>query len=163
MYDVVAHGAVMVGSEFGAAVARVYKSFRVASKDQKSRFRLILDRLSQAKRRQRLEDKILDLGIALEMLLLRDNASKDQLSQSFRLCGAWLLGKTAEQRHALYTNLKHLYLFRSEVAHGGVLSRRSYATAETHYIDYQTIAEDVCTKIICDGEPKWEMLLLGVS
>lgn len=162
-YDVVTHGTVTAGVELGEQVAKLYAAFRKATKDQKSRFRIILDRLSQAKRRRKLEDKILDLGITLEMLLLPDNSNKDQLSQSFRLRGSWLLGKNSEERHLLYALLKELYGYRSEVAHGGALSGKSHASSAEKYPDFERVAEDACTKIICDGEPQWETLLLGAT
>jgi hypothetical protein len=161
LYDVVTHSVVSAGPELGEQVAKLYAAFRKAPPDQKSRFRIILDRLSQAKRRHKLEDKILDLGITLEMLLLRDNSNKDQLSQSFRLRGSWLLGKTPEDRRSLYHLLKELYGYRSEVAHGGVLLKQSRAGAAEKYQEFEKIAEDACARIICDGEPKWEALLLG--
>ena len=160
-YDVVTHGTVEAGPELGAQVTRLHAAFRKLPKEQKYRFRVIFDRLSQAKHRQKLEDKILDLGITLEMLLLKDNSNKDQLSQSFRLRGSWLLGKNPEERHYLYTLLKELYQYRNEVAHGGVLSNKSRTSAGVKYREFEKVAEDACAKIICDGEPKWETLLLG--
>ncbi|WP_143277326.1 HEPN domain-containing protein [Bordetella genomosp. 9] len=88
------------------------------SASEKQRLLTVLRRLAQAKRRSDQSDKILDLCIALEMLLLSENKT-EQLSLSFRVRGAWLLGKDAAGRKTIYSNLKQLYTARSKVAHTG--------------------------------------------
>jgi hypothetical protein len=128
------------------------------------RIQRILYRLSQAKRRTQIEDKILDLGIALEMLLLQDNRNREQLSLSFRLRGSWLIGQSAEDRHEKYLRLRDIYNYRSDVAHGGMLCRGEEAKIENmrrSFPVYQRLAEDICQKIIKGGKPDWTRLVLG--
>jgi hypothetical protein len=133
---------------------------------EKMRIERILNRLSQAKRRTQIEDKILDLGIALEMLLLQDNSNREQLSLSFRLRGSWLMGQSPGDRHEKYRQLRDIYEYRSHVAHGGVLCGGEEAKIESvrrSFPEYQRLAEDICRKIITDGKPDWTRLILGKS
>lgn len=76
-----------------------------------------VQRLAQAKSRLDVEDAALDLGVALEMVLL--DGKVDQLSLAFRTRGAWLLGETPHERNEIFEALKRLYNLRSEVAHTG--------------------------------------------
>jgi hypothetical protein len=75
----------------------------------------VLSRPSQAKQRDQIEDKILDLGISLEMALLEDNKNNDQLSLSFGLRGSWLIAADYEERQLIYRQLREMYDFRSQV------------------------------------------------
>ena len=85
----------------------------------KQQLRIPMRRLNQAKRRQSLEDKALDLGVALESLFLHDNPSPEQISLAFRLRGAWMLGKGADDRTQIYAKLKEIYKCRSKAIHSG--------------------------------------------
>ena len=139
------------------------KSFKTLCDPEKLRIRRICSRLSQAKRRAQIEDKILDLGIAMEMLLLQDNGNNDQLSLSFRLRGSWLLGNSPANRVEIYRQLKDIYDFRSNVAHSGVLCKGDAVKIKTVRDDfpaYQAYAEDICRKIIQDGKPDWGKVVL---
>jgi hypothetical protein len=132
---------------------------------EKRRMERILNRLSQAKRRSQIEDKILDLGIALEMLLLQDNSNREQLSLSFRLRGSWLMGQSSEDRLEKYQQLRDIYNYRSDVAHGGVLHGGKEVEIESvrqSFPEYQRLAENICRKIIMDGKPDWTRLILGM-
>lgn len=90
-------------------INELLRAFYRLSPGNKMRMSRVLSRLSQAKRRKQIEDKILDLGIALEMALLEDNKNYDQLSLSFRLRGSWLIGSTNEERQIIYCKLKGNY------------------------------------------------------
>jgi len=83
-----------------------------------------IERLSLARRRTRIEDQYLDIGIALEMLLLRDLTENDPVSLPFRLRGAWLLGSNPEERRDLERVFKSIYSFRSMAVHEGRLKTR---------------------------------------
>ncbi len=164
IYDVLGYGtAQLLPSHVGMANALVM-AFEGLDDLEKARLRRILGRLSQSKRRSQIEDKILDLGIALEMLLLDDNASNEQLSLAFRLRGSWLLGRSVTERAALCENLRCLYRYRSQVAHSGALCRGKHAQMEEVrklYPEYQRIAEAVCQRVILEGAPDWNSLVLG--
>jgi hypothetical protein len=159
--DVVTRGRVVADVGLGQTVASLHKIFSVLSGSDKTRFRLVLDRLGQAKRRGQLEDKILDLGITLEMLLLPDNKSGDQLSQSFRLRGAWLVGRDPKERVAVCALLKTLYTLRSVVAHGGTFTKNQREEASMKGPEFEELAERVLCECLARPSIDWQELLLG--
>lgn len=124
----------------------------------------VLSRLSQAKRREQIEDKILDLGIALEMALLEDNKNNDQLSLSFRLRGSWLIASDYEERQLIYHQLRDIYNFRSQVAHSGALcgndAERIRAVRES-FQEYALLAERIVRQLIYKTNPDWLSVILG--
>lgn len=154
-------------SKISAASAQTINSmffhFQLKSEPEKARLQLILSRLSQAKRRIQVEDKMLDLGIALEMLLLDDN-EKDQLSLQFRLRGSWLIGQSSQDRIERWNLLQEIYNARSSVAHTGTLHKNNpikiqkIREALPKYLD---LAEAIFRKIIISGTPVWRDLVLG--
>ena len=141
----------------------VVSSISSCSSTEKARFDRVLSRLCQAKRRDRIEDKILDLGIALEMILLEDNKNNDQLSLSFRLRGAWFISDDAKDRRAVYSALRSIYEHRSQVAHSGVLCGNhpeKIQKVRESYGEYESIAERIIAKRILEGKPDWTRLIL---
>lgn len=125
IYDVLGFGSVHLLNEDAQCFKELYEKFHALTDKEKNRWRRILNRLSQSKRRLQIEDKILDLGIALEMMLLEDNNNNGQLSLSFRLRGSWLISESQEERIENYEMLKDIYNSRSQVAHAGLLSKVS--------------------------------------
>jgi len=163
-YDVFTYESAKLPSESKASIDTLLAKYDELSDLERARIQRILNRLSQAKRRAQIEDKILDLGIALEMLLLEDTPYYDQLALSFRLRGSWLLGKSPEDRVKKYQQLKEIYEYRSQVAHSGVLCKGVAAKMQSvrqSFSEYQSIAEDICQKIIKEGKPDWSRLVLG--
>lgn len=133
---------------------------KLPTKEQKI-IEIVLTRLSQAKRRTQLEDKILDIGLALEILLLNENTKDLQLAISFRLRGAWLLGKNRGEREQIYEQLKEVYNARSSVAHSGCLPQKNSQQISEHINTYIELAERMIVKVIENGWPKWDSLMLG--
>jgi len=147
------------------ALTQLVASFESRIDRDKEKLRLILSRLSQAKRRSQAADKVLDLGIALEMLLL-DEAKNDQISLLFRLRGSWLLGETLPDREKKYELLNSLYGARSAVAHNGSLPKKKkgdiHATNfQEVFPQYEALATDIAQKVIMHGWPNWKELVLG--
>lgn len=164
VYDVLVQGSTQIPSESKLLIDNLLKKYTEYKENERSRIQLILNRLSQAKRRAQIEDKILDLGIAMEMLLLEDNHNNDQLSLSFRLRGSWLTGKSADDRINKFELLKDIYSYRSQVAHSGVLCKGKATKIENvrkNFLEYQLLAEEICQKIIIEGKPDWNALVLG--
>ena len=129
-----------------------------------TRFTRVLSRLSQAKRREQIEDKILDLGIALEMALLEDNKNNSQLSLSFRLRGSWLIGSDHEERQVIYKQLRDIYNYRSQVAHSGSLcgnDAEKINSVREMFQEYSQLAERIIQQLICTNNPDWSKLILG--
>ncbi len=145
-------------------INELLSAFHRLSPGNKMRMSRVLSRLSQAKRRRQIEDKILDLGIALEMALLDDNKNNDQLSLSFRLRGSWLIGSTNEERQNIYHKLKELYNYRSQVAHSGALCENDRSKIENilqNFQEYALLAEKIIRKMIYMDVPDWTKVILG--
>lgn len=136
------------------------KSFKKLCPDKKKLISRIIDRLSQAKRRDKIEDKILDLGIALEMALLDDN-DKEQLSLSFRLRGSWLVAENFEQRKIIYQKLKDIYKYRCQAAHQGSISAKESEKVINCFSDYTNLTEKIICERIYKSDFDWLDLTLG--
>lgn len=134
--------------------------------NDKARISRILSRLSQAKRRNQIEDKILDLGIALEMAILEDNKNSEQLSLSFRLRGSWLIAREKEERQNIYCKLRDIYNYRSQVAHSGTLcgnDPKQINVVREQFQEYSLLAEKIIRHLIFNGRPDWTRLILDVT
>jgi hypothetical protein len=163
-YDVVGKRQTKLTQEHRADILTALHNFnRLAATDQQ-RFRRILSRLSQGKRRSEIEEKIMDLGIALEMLLLKDNRNYDQLSLTFRLRGSWLISGTTAERRENYKLLKDLYNHRSQVAHSGLLEggdTKKIEEVRKQFPKYEALAEKICKRLLSKPTIDWDGLLLG--
>ncbi len=139
-------------------------AFNALSPENRIRMNRIISRLSQAKRRVQIEDKILDLGIALEMDILDDNKKNDQLSLWFRLRGSWFIGSTNQERQDIYYKLKELYDYRSQVGHSGVLcgnNKNKIGKVIANWETYVSLAEQIICKLIYNNKPDWTKIILG--
>ncbi len=166
VYDVLGQSTTKLTADAQKAINEIIHNYDKLPDSEKTRFQRILNRLSQAKRRNQVEDKILDLGITLEMLLLEDNKNNDQLSLSFRLRGSWLLGKTEEERIIIYKQLRDIYNYRSQVAHSGILCKgnnRKIKGVQEAFPKYQSLAEQICRLILENGKPNWDEIILNVN
>lgn len=164
MFDVATPMPNKISRESTPLINSIFSHFQLKNENEKARLQIILGRLSQAKRRMQVEDKMLDLGIALEMLLLDDN-EKDQLSLQFRLRGSWLAGKSGQDRLKKWSILQEIYNARSSVAHTGALYRGNPSKIEKirgALPEYFDIAEAIFQKIVVSGTPNWRDLVLGV-
>ena len=155
-----------IDSNLQPLIINLYSAFGKLATKEHARFSRALERISQAKRRFSLEDKLLDLCIALEMLLLSDNTSHNQLSLSFRLRGAWLISANGAERKLNYYALKDIYTYRSQVAHGGMLGKGKHHKVEV--INSQVpklfeIAESILQKLMLEGTPQWDDLILDFN
>lgn len=131
------------------------ESYSAVTESEQARLGRILMRLSQAKRRLNTQDKILDLGITMEMLLLSDN-KKNRISQRFKDRGDWLLSPTEPNARAL---LKEMYDLRSKVAHSGAIYGdvpQKVEAATKLLPELERLTEKVARRIIREGTPKWD-------
>jgi hypothetical protein len=97
------------------------------------------------------------------MLLLNDSGP-EQLSLTFRLRGAWLLGKTTGERENAFKTLNRIYTLRSKVAHEGYakdLVNPSSDEARADAAERDRLAEDVFRRLILGPKPDWRTLVLG--
>lgn len=141
-------------------IRALFTSFRTKSEKEQEVILRILHRLSQAKNRQFIDDKILDLGITLEMLLLND-LEKDELAYRFALRCAYYLESNPTDRSKRFKEMKEFYSLRSDVAHNGRIKENKFEVASRNIERYIETAEQVCTRVIIQGWPNWNTLTLG--
>lgn len=162
-YDIEGSEPSKLSDDMTTGLDELVAAFAATSPSERERLKRILTRLSLARRRRQIDDKILDLGISLEMALLDDNKQADQLALSFRVRGAWLVGGNGQERQRIFDDLRDLYDFRSQVAHTGALRTRSRAKAESKFSDYSRLAAEILRRLIIDGRPSWNSLILDVD
>jgi hypothetical protein len=134
--------------------------FSIEASKRSKVLRIPLDRLSRAGRERDLADRAIDLGIALESLLLHDTGSTSELRFRLSYRGAWLLGNDAETRLEVQQSLVKLYDLRSQAVHAGFIKEPPEAAATLKR------AAEICRALIhrvivlkCDVE--WAKLVLG--
>lgn len=122
-----------------------------------------IDRLNRAIREPNIVDRAIDLGIALEALLLHGLPDdRGELSYRLSLCGALLLGGTEEVKAATYRQLRDLYNLRSNGVHTGRLkgSKEIPQKLETGFI----LCANLIKAILSLGHwPDTTKLALGLS
>jgi hypothetical protein len=109
----------------GEAAARVFSLLEDFEHTQKQALQVALDRLIQALRRKHGVDKAIDLGIALEVMLLHGIGANDRGELRFRssIRGATFLGDEKTERLEIFRILKESYDLRSQAVHSGVLKK----------------------------------------
>jgi hypothetical protein len=108
-----------------------------------------------------LADNSIDLGIALEALLLHNlKGDRGELSFRMSLRGAWLAGADETERTAIQTTLKKVYGLRSKAVHAGSVPSTEENSA--------TISSglDLCRRLIskvidANADVAWDRLVLG--
>ncbi len=154
-----------------ATLSELVDKYQQLPEPSKRRLERAIMRLAQAKGRIDLQDMALDLGIALEMLLLNTEHNRSelpgQLHLHFRSRGAWLLGRTAAERRDLFRVFGKIYSWRSQVAHNGICDELITTEAITHdeiekkMEEHISVAERVFQALIIRGTPDWQALILG--
>jgi hypothetical protein len=170
IYDVYGECVSKITASMVKKINELYDAFvEIKSEDNRILAKRALSRLCQAKRRHAYsDDRLLDLGIVLEMLLLPNNKNANQLSLSCALRGAWLIGETGQERLNWSKKIKELYTSRSSLAHTGILDKKTVKAQQedSSYVDsYIEIVEKVFSKILLlkmdVQETYWEQLLVG--
>ncbi len=148
----------------------IFSCYRSIPRKIKDSLRIPLDRLNLAMRRANAEDRAIELGIALESLLLNDIESYTPLSYQLRLRGALLHGGTETDRANVYDLLHDIYDLRSKAAHGGKLKIRDKfrngQRMKTESRLWQGI--ELCAHLIRKVAeqkkwPDWKSLVLGIA
>ena len=136
--------------------------------DSSEQLQIPIDRWVKSKTSQILEDKIIDLVIALESLYLSDRDGNSELSFQFRLRASWHLGKDKEHRETLMKDFSKIYDWRSKVVHTGKLPNKTKKTPFTRqeiegFIEkVQDLCRESIVKILEEGKfPDWNDLILG--
>ena len=81
-----------------------------------------------------LEDKYIDLRVALEAIYLKDFMNEHSQEMRFRLAlfGAWHLGADFEERRSIRKGLRDAYDTASKAVHEGELPQRNLSTTLRH-------------------------------
>ncbi len=139
-------------------LSKLWTDFTKLAPNDREVLRHAVDRLNLAKRRQNVLDRAIDLGIALEMLLLHGLDDKTELKFRLSLRGAHFIGGTKEQREANFNLLKKIYNLRSKAVHDGLFDKKHLEVASDVIEKGVAVASLVSRKIIQDGSfPKnWE-------
>ena len=121
-----------------------------------------LDQLDRASRGDDLADRSIDLGIALEALLLHELEGQNQGELKFRLAlrGAWLGGNDVTERVEIQKILGKVYDLWSIAVHKGRFeptdkNRKTIASGTSR------CRQQILKMIQADGRVDWSTLLLG--
>ena len=109
-----------------------------------------------------LEDRYIDLRIALEAIYLKDFANERSQEMRFRLalCGAWHLGADFEARRSIRKALRDAYDTASKAVHEGELPKAARPTLSTA----QNLCRRGILKLLREGPPDdWGDLVLGAE
>ena len=161
-------GGTMSGRRFGArplvaypadleAVRRAFKQLaNFTGRD--SLFRAI-DRLGRSRLATHPVDRAIDLGIAIEIMLMHDQSqSNTEITYKIGSRAAWLLGSDAEERAEVFEKVKQLYAARSTAVHSGVLPSKSKVDLE----EADEVVSRVIRAILERGSfPDWMSLTMG--
>jgi Apea-like HEPN len=106
--------------------ARLFGQYAALDGEDKDVLRIGLDRLGVALRESALTDKAIDLGIALEAILLHGKDRIEQGEHKYRAAmrGATFLGGSRDERTAVFNLLKDAYDLRSSAVHTGRLVKK---------------------------------------
>lgn len=145
----------------GESIAELFHRFEEFEPSEKSVMRVALDRLNQALRRQNIVDKAIDLGIALEVMLLHGIGKKDRGELKFRssIRGATFLGGGKPERLKTLKLLKDAYDLRSDAVHSGVLEMEKKGPPPERVLeDATSTCARIARKLIDGGSfPDWDV------
>ena len=143
--------------------SRLFETFRKLSSEKKDILRLPLQRLSKAMRGSSEVDSLVDLGIAMEALFLKDREDdRGELSFRLRLRIARYLEQDIEKRKKLFEYIRVFYKLRSIAVHTGSVSpkeKKSKPTSEILLEGYRLTAEAI-RRFITEGIPDWDKIEL---
>ena len=124
----------------------------------RNKLAISIQRLNLALRRHDVVDKAIELGVALEALLVADRDADAQVSYLLRVRGAWLGGGTLEERRERRKLLKQVYDLRSRAVHSGTLNRQQ-AGEILH--EGSVLCANLIHRVIEQGSmPSWDDLIL---
>ena len=145
----------------------LYEKLVNLDSDDRTKLELAIRRWIKSKTSGEYLAKIIDLGIALEVLYLSDVGENRELSFRLRLRAAWHLGRDEEDRKKLLKRFGEIYNCRSNAVHNGELGRTVKSGGnQIPTRDFIEKSQDLCRKsimkVINDGGfPDWDSLILG--
>ena len=121
---------------------------------------LACDRLIRSRAPGDLADRMMDLGVALEVLMMHGAGSENQeINYKLRTRAGWLLGRDPNERDNIAKIAKALYEARSRAAHRGHVRSDTFATRLPEFDDliFRLIRE----LLIRGTFPNWDILTFG--
>lgn len=143
----------------GESIADLFRLFDNFDASQKAPIRIALDRLNQALREPVLADKAIDLGIALEVMLLHEIGEQDRGELKFRtsIRGSAFLEGSKARRLETFKLFKKLYDLRSKAVHSGALKSTGEADTAKTLKKGSELCAHVARKLIERGSfPNWD-------
>ena len=133
------------------------------------KLRIAVDRWCRSRRPEaRLEDRYIDLRVALEALYLQDFDGGRSQEMGFRLAlfGAWYLAEDFEERRSIRKTLHDAYSMASRAVHGSEVLKKSRGDRHGEALAKLARAQDLCRrgilKLLREGPPRnWGDLVLG--
>ncbi len=151
----------------------IFEKYFKLSEAERRALRIPLTRLNQSMRRVDMVDRAIDLGIALESLVL---SGKDDLNVqgeiTYRLShrGACFIGEDTKSRREIFHLLKAVYGLRSNAIHTGVVSGQARSGGirwepEDALSEAQSVCAQILTRCIMEGgRPEdWNVFALGLE
>ncbi|WP_404292393.1 hypothetical protein ACD578_08895 [Microvirga sp. RSM25] len=142
-------------------LAEIYEAISKLGPKEQASLSLSIGRLARSRGHASPADRAIDLGIAIESLLLHGESgpgAKGELRNKVGLRGAWLLGRTPEEREHVFRLLRSAYDARSQAVHSGVISQKNMSILE----DADQISSQLFRVVVQMGRyPDWDKLVLG--
>ncbi len=141
----------------------------IAFKGSRQAIDLAARRLSRCVGIGLLEDRAIDLGAALEALLLfaqegERRETAQEVSYKMGVRAAWLLGSDGNARKKIFREVRELYSIRSTAAHGGNIAEAKWPEVRRQLDAGVIIARRVICAILAKGRWfNWNDLVLGLE
>jgi len=138
------------------------ESYLALQSNAKRHLRIPLERYNRALLARQLEDKAIELGVALETMLTADRDKDAPISYVLRLRGACLLTRDTKARKEAMLALKRAYDRRSAVAHSGHIGKHPEDARLELEFGIRLCSEMLKIAIARGGLPEdWDDIVLG--
>jgi hypothetical protein len=144
-------------------VRELYLLFKSLPQTAQQHLRVPIERLNRALRRIDVTNFAIELGIALEALLLNDlDDDRGELTFRLRLRGARLLGQTLEERVQISRALRDVYKLRSIAVHTGNIPVDAVSSPIDDVLKTGCrLAARAIEAMIRQGSPDWDRITLS--
>lgn len=110
--------------------------------------------------RTRLDDRLVDIVIGAEALLLSDQSERTELRFRFALRAAFYIAASGMTKEQIYKEMRHIYDVRSAIVHGGTPPSDLVAVAKSAETLTRLILRKAIDGYDSDGMPDWNGLVL---
>jgi hypothetical protein len=146
------------------AIASMFEQFEKFDKKGKAALRVALDRINRASRSLNAVDRAIDLGVALEAMVLHETEG-GELSYRMAVRGAAFLGGDKDRRARTFALLRRAYALRSLAVHTGRLESsgksKNKAQPEETLNDAAKAGFAIAQRLIEIGSfPDWDDLVI---